>query len=268
MDNAPASIIFKDLDGRFLLANQVFLDRYHLSAADAVGKTVYDISSRTFADEVTVQERLVLAHGRPQAFEIVRDDNSEQFLMVFRFPVMADDGKPLGVGSIAVDITESKQAERALAASERRLALALRASNDGLWDWDLKTNRAFFSGRYKSILGYGPDELPDSYAEFRDRVHPDDLARIEAVIDEVHTTARDRFEEEFRMRHKDGHFVNILSRGYLVRDEAGTAVRMTGTHTDVTELRAVQAQLVQANKLRAVGQLAGGTAHDFNICCR
>ncbi len=264
MDNAPASIIFKDLDGRFLLANQVFLDRYHLSAADAVGKTVYDISSRTFADEVTAQERLVLAHGRPQAFEIVRDDNSEQFLMVFRFPVMADDGKPLGVGSIAVDITESKQAERALAASERRLALALRASNDGLWDWDLKTNRAFFSGRYKSILGYGPDELPDSYAEFRDRVHPDDLARIEAVIDEVHTTARDRFEEEFRMRHKDGHFVNILSRGYLVRDEAGTAVRMTGTHTDVTELRAVQAQLVQANKLRAVGQLAGGTAHDFN----
>lgn len=265
MDNAPASIVFKDLDGRFLLANQVFLDNYHLSAAEAVGKTVYDVVDRRVGDETVTQERLVLESGKAQAFEVLRDrDGIERTLMVFRFPVMAEDGKPLGIGSIAVDITERKQAERALAASERRLALALRASNDGLWDWDLTTDRAFFSARYKGILGYGPDEFPDSYAEFRERVHPDDLERIEAVIAEIHATARDRFEEEFRMRHKDGHFVNIMSRGYLVRDEAGMAVRMTGTHTDVTELRAVQAQLVQANKLRAVGQLAGGTAHDFN----
>ncbi len=265
MDNAPASIVFKDLDGRSLLANQLFLDRYRLDAAEAVGKTAYDISDRASADEITAQERLVMASGRPQAFELVRNfDGVEQIFMVFRFPVMAEDGKPLGVGSIAVDITESKQSERALAASERRLALALRATNDGLWDWDLTTGRAFFSERYKSILGYGFDEFPDSYVEFRDRVHPDDRERVEAVIAEFHATTRDRFEEEFRMRHKDGHFVNIVSRGYLMRDEAGKAVRLTGTHTDVTELRAVQAQLVQANKLRAVGQLAGGTAHDFN----
>jgi PAS domain S-box-containing protein len=177
---------------------------------------------------------------------------------------MAEDGTLLGVGGIAVDITERKQAERALAASERRLALALQATNDGLWDWDLTTDTAFFSERYKGILGYGPEEFPDCYGEFRSRVHPDDLRRVEAVIAELHAGTRDRFEEEFRMHHKDGHFVDVVSRGYLVRDDTSKAVRLTGTHTDVTELRAVQAQLAQAYKLRAVGQLAGGTAHDFN----
>jgi len=266
MDNAPAAVVLKDLDGRFLLVNQFFLDRYHLSAADAIGKTIREVAGRDLAEEVIAQENLVLANGKPRAFEVVRDyhGTGERTFMVFRFPVTDEAGKRLGLGSITVDIDERKRAERALAASERRLALALRATNDGLWDWDLTTGRAFFSERYKSILGYRPDEIPETPAAFIERVHPDDLERVEAVIAEMRSSSRERFEEEFRMRHKEGHFVDIVSRGYLVRDATGSAVRMTGTHTDVTELRAVQAQLAQAHKLRAIGQLAGGTAHDFN----
>lgn len=266
LDNAPAAIVLKDTAGRFLMANPAFLALHRLSAAEAVGKTSVDVNGREVAEETTRQERLVLETGKAMAFEAVRDHDGagERTYMILRFPVKAEDGTIVGIGTLSLDITERKQAEQALEASERRLALALQATNDGLWDWDLTTDRVFFSARYKAILGYEPDGFPGSYAEFHDRVHPDDLAHVDQFVAELRTSSRDRFEEEFRMRHKDGHYVDIASRGYLVRDEAGRAVRLTGTHTDVTELRAVQAQLAQAYKLRAIGQLAGGTAHDFN----
>ena len=133
-------------------------------------------------------------------------------------------------------VRERHRAEDALRESEERYKLAERAVNDGLWDWNILTGDDYLSARWKGILGFGDDELPDHQSSFFDRIHPDDRASVTAVAQE-HMRGGRRFSAEFRMRHKDGAYRWVLSRGEVVRDAAGRAVRMVGAMTDITESR-------------------------------
>jgi len=147
---------------------------------------------------------------------------------------------------------ELKNAQERLATSEERLQLALRGANDGIWDWDIASGRVFFSPRWKSLLGYAEDEIGDSVDEWKQRVHPDDLeatlADVQAHLD-GHTPA---YQNIHRMRHKDGHWVWILDRGACHRDGMGAAVRMVGTHTDVSERVALERALFEEKELAQV----------------
>ncbi|MBK7876913.1 MAG: PAS domain-containing protein [Planctomycetes bacterium] len=129
---------------------------------------------------------------------------------------------------------ERKAAEDALRASEERWQLALAGNNDGIWDWNLLTNAVFFSARWKSMLGHGPDELADHVDTWKSRVHPEDLERT--LVDlQAHLDGRtELYENEHRLRAKDGTYRWILDRGKALRDGTGQAVRMVGSHTDVT----------------------------------
>jgi PAS domain S-box-containing protein len=158
------------------------------------------------------------------------------------------------------EITERKHAEEALATSEARYALAASASNDGIWDWDLRTNTVYYSPRYLEILGLAPDAVSPSANEWTTRIHPDDA---ENVIRENNRCARgetNSFVVEYRMRHEDGSYRWIIGRGANLRDEHGTVVRMAGSHTDITRrkkdeesLRESQDQLAKIFRLSPVG---------------
>ncbi len=144
-------------------------------------------------------------------------------------------------------------AERALAAREERLALALAGASDGLWDWDLDTGAVFYSPRWKEMLGLGGADLPGTVETWRARVHPDDLAAAEAVIRRhLDDGAECRFEH--RLRHADGGWRWILSRGRAVRDAAGRPTRLVGTHTDVTAEKEQAAALAVVNHRLAEAQ--------------
>jgi diguanylate cyclase (GGDEF)-like protein/PAS domain S-box-containing protein len=135
------------------------------------------------------------------------------------------------------DITERRTAEQALRESEERYALAVRGANDGLWDWMIKTDRVYYSPRWKSMLGYTEDEVGDSPEEWFARIHPDDLGRVKAKLG-AHTEGRaPRFEDEHRVRHKDGGYLWVMSRGFAVLDAGGRAYRIAGAQTDVTDRR-------------------------------
>lgn len=137
------------------------------------------------------------------------------------------------------------QAVASLKESEERFRLAMRGANDGVWDWNLTTNETYLSPRWKSMLGYGDDEL-DNYRDAWSRlVHPDDKAAALANLRETLEGAG-KFDIEFRMRHKDGHYVDILSRAFLVLDEQGKVVRLVGTHVDISEHKRVERSLRQA----------------------
>ncbi len=138
---------------------------------------------------------------------------------------------------------ELRRAQEALAASEARFLRVMKGGNDGWWDWDLLADRIYHSPRWWSMLGYVPDELPPNASLWRRLMHADDLPAVELVLTSALANGPDVFEVEFRLRHKDGHWVPQLSRGCIERDATGRAVRMSGANTDLTARKeAEQAQ--------------------------
>ena len=115
-----------------------------------------------------------------------------------------------------------------------RLSLAMKGANDGLWDWDIANEKMYYSPRWKSMLGYKEDELTNSFATWERLVHPDDLAPAVAKIHSFMESKTKHYEAEFRMRHKNGSYVNILSRAFVVESEEGEITRLVGTHVDIT----------------------------------
>jgi diguanylate cyclase (GGDEF)-like protein/PAS domain S-box-containing protein len=127
---------------------------------------------------------------------------------------------------------------RQLAESEERHALALQGANDGLWDWDVRADRLFFSPRWKAMLGYEEPEVGDAPGEWLGRVHPDDRASLTQALDAHLSGASRHFEHEHRIQHRDGSYLSMLARGIAVRDATGRATRVVGSQTDVTARRA------------------------------
>ncbi len=128
-----------------------------------------------------------------------------------------------------------------------RWALAIAGSNDGVWDWNLATGEVFFSDRWKSMLGYGHDEVGHTVDEWSSRVHPDDLSWVMEEVGRHLRGETELYQTEHRVRHKDGHYLWILDRGRRQLDEKGQAVRMTGFHTDVTDRRQAQEAVQDLN---------------------
>ncbi len=148
------------------------------------------------------------------------------------------------VGSQIGQFAERRRAEEALRESEERYALAARGANDGLWDWNLRTDSIYLSERWKLMLGYGETEIRARPDEWFDRVHPDDLERLKAEI-AAHLDGRiPHFENEHRMQHHDGSYRWMLSRGLAVRDGDGSAARIAGSQTDITERKLAEERLL------------------------
>ncbi len=128
-----------------------------------------------------------------------------------------------------------KRAREELKESEERYALAARGSNDGLWDWNLSTNVVYFSTRWKTMVGCQEDEIGDTPGEWLDRIHEADRERVKEEIAAHQNGPTPHFESEHRVRHKDGTYRWMLSRGVAIRNEAGKPIRMAGSQTDITE---------------------------------
>jgi diguanylate cyclase (GGDEF)-like protein/PAS domain S-box-containing protein len=128
-----------------------------------------------------------------------------------------------------------KGALRSLKDSEERYALAARGANDGLWDWNLSTNKIYFSPRWNHMLGYAENEIWSRPEDWFSHIHPDDLKRVRTEITAHCDGTAPEFVSEYRMRRKSGGYIWTLSRGIAVRDSSGKAIRLAGSQTDITE---------------------------------
>jgi PAS domain S-box-containing protein len=143
---------------------------------------------------------------------------------------------------------ERKQAEEALRESKARYDMAMQFSKDGLYDWNLITNEIYYSPGWKKMLGYEDKELKNDFSVWEILTEPEDVKNTMTMVNELIEKKRDRFEMDFKMKHKQGHWVNILSRANAIFDEKGKAIRIVGTHVDITERKQVEEALRETNE--------------------
>jgi diguanylate cyclase (GGDEF)-like protein/PAS domain S-box-containing protein len=132
---------------------------------------------------------------------------------------------------------------RKLRESEERYALAVQASNDGIWDWNLKTNEIYYSARWKGMLGYGEDEIESSINEWFKRIHPEDQNQFHAKLQAHLRGSTSQFESEYRIQHADGGYIWVLSHGLAIRDSKGMARRLAGSQSDITARKQAEERL-------------------------
>ena len=246
MENAISGIAVHDivLDGEgrpvdyvFRDANRAFEVHTGLRVADIIGRRVTEaIPGIEEAPFISIYGKVALT-GEPVSFDHYVEALGRHFSI---------NAYSAGVGrfvTVFTDVTASKKAEEELRRTRERLELAVAGSNDGIWDWDLRTQELYLSPHWKGQLGYADEELPNEYATFERLLHPEDR---QGVMDYARRYFRGeiaQYEIEFRMLHKDGSARWILARGAALRDADGTPWRMAGSHTDVTERRRAEEQI-------------------------
>ncbi|ERP30863.1 PAS domain-containing hybrid sensor histidine kinase/response regulator [Chitinivibrio alkaliphilus] len=213
-----------------------------------------------------------------QEYRIIGKDGSIHWIEDRTTVIRGSDGTIMEFQGILLDITERKQAEFALINSEKRFRSIISVSNTGAWEYHRDSNYLWCSPEYFTMLGYDPEEFSMDGSEnikevWVELLHPDDRDRASGhFADYLSGGSQGMYENYFRMIHKDGSDVWIWSRGQTLRNDDGTPSDLTvGTHIDMTQKHRddekqakLTEELHQSQKMDAVGQLAGGVAHDFN----
>ena len=238
IDHVPDLIYVKDAQSRFLIANPALARLTGVASPDElIGKTDFDFFPQELAAKYYADEQAIFQSGQP-VLELeepwVGAADNRRWLSSTKILLRNAQGKIIELVGQSRDITERKQAEAALRESEERYAVAVRGANDGIWDWNLKTNELYYSPRWKSMLGYEESEIGISPDEWFKRVHPDDVMRLKAELNAHIKGDAPLFQSEYRMLHKNGQYLWMLSRGLAVRDAEGNVHRLAGSQTDIT----------------------------------
>jgi PAS domain S-box-containing protein len=144
---------------------------------------------------------------------------------------------------LKTEMHERGRIEDALKTSEERYALATEGSNIGVWEWNLKTDEVYFSPTWKKMLGHTDEEIPNSVDEWRDRLHPEDYDRTVVALNDYLEGRVAVFDQTYRLRHKDGSWRRILTRGIVFVDEKYEARRLAGTNIDITDQKRIEDNL-------------------------
>lgn len=194
------------------------------------------------------------------------NDGAERWIECRGMIAIGDDGEPTKLSGFIQDVTERKQVQEVLRHSEERLQLVLRGSRDAPWDWNLATNELYYSPHWWAMLGYEDGELQVGEDLWEKVVHPEDLPKVNSAFDGVITGDSDTYEIEFRMQHKDGHYVPVLSRGFILRDANGTPLHVSGTNADLTERKRLEAARENALALlQKVASRVPGVLYQYRL---
>ncbi len=142
------------------------------------------------------------------------------------------------------DIADFREAEERLKISEERYALAVQCTDSGLWDWDLKTDKIYFSTRWKSMLGYGDEDIGNLPEEWLKRIHPDDSIGVEKTVIECREGFFNQFQKDYRILHENGSYIWVNCRGIIVKNNSMEPVRIIGSQSDITDRKSVEDELL------------------------
>jgi PAS domain S-box-containing protein len=220
-----------------------------------IGVVLRNISRRT-TDHLTVFTRF-FKQAATKSEKI--DENAIRFS---EFKLLANDANQM--------VDDRKKAENALRISEERLDLALSATNQGIWDWNMETDEFHFDPRYYTMSGYEPYEFPEAFEEWEKRVHPEDVEVAKSAVEQYLSGESRHFDAEFRFLRKEGDYMWIRGKGKIVaRDDQGNPARFVGTHADITERKQAEEALQESeSRLSEANKLAGLGYWEWNINTR
>ncbi len=240
----PFAII--DNNYRIVRVNQAYAQLKKKEVNELIGKKCYEAtrSKSRICDECIVKNTFLSNDPAEREELITYDDGTRIWLETHTYPIFDEEGNVSHVIEYIRDITDRKLADEAMRESEERYMLAARGANDGLWDWNMKSNDIYYSPRWKSMLGYEEDEISNNPTEWFDRIHSDDRIHVEAKITAHINGHTPSLKSEHRIKHKDGTYRWVLVRGLAVRDAAVNTYRMAGSITDITERKTTEEQLI------------------------
>lgn len=181
---------------------------------------------------------------RPFDIELEADSASTPLVLrVMGQPAQGPHGLS-GIDGAVQDITEQKRIQRSLRKSELRFRAAAQVTNDGIWDWDIGAGIIWRSPSIAALVGLDAGELDDTQDAWQRLIHPEDRGAVRASFEPVLRGMADEFQAEYRVRHADGSYINVLDKACVLHDDSGQLVRMIGGIRDLTERRRSQQALM------------------------
>ena len=254
LDIAGTMIIALDLHGYITLINREGCDILEDTEANIVGKNWFE--NFLVTDDLDMVRGWFdhLMSGEVEDYRYaenqIKTTRNQQKLITWHNSLVRDDsGEIIGLLSSGQDITEQRRLEDALKQETERFELAVAGTQDGLWDWDITTDKAYHSHRFETMLGYSGHELPDTAEAWAALIHPDDKDKAYTKVQEyLQNPDKAPYENTFRMRTKDGSWRWVTGRGKATFAEDGTPLRFVGFNTDVTREMNHQKELDHASK--------------------
>ena len=192
-------------------------------------------------------------------YRVILPQKGEKWVRGVAQPELLEDKSVLWHGYI-YDITEIKEEQIEMKRLKNQFELAVAGTNDGIWDWDLKTNELYLSKRWKAMLGYNDEEIENSFAGWSNLWHPNDVEKIKKALDDHLDGLTQRYELIHRLRHKDQHWCWIMTRGKILKDADGKPYRWIGTNIDITKQKEAEEELKRAKEQ---AEVASKTKSEF-----
>lgn len=234
----PLSIYWVNSELKILEVNQHLAQAQNLRPADFIGQPIHFYQANLNFIEFIQAFFSQAEQSISKEIEIQTATDTRNLLIVAQKFAQGN-----AASFIEIDLTTCKQVETTIRESEERYALAMQATNDGIWDWNLKTNAIYFSSRWKTMLGDREHEM-NSLDEWFSRIHPGDVERIKMEILNHLSELNSKFESEYRILCKGRTYRWMLSRGAILRDASGEAYRVVGTQSDITNRKVTEEQLL------------------------
>ncbi|WP_258607582.1 PAS domain S-box protein [Mesorhizobium sp. AR10] len=249
MEDSAIGVVIVGLDGRIIQTNPAFAAMLDYAREELETLTFFQI---THPDDLQIGKETMekLREGKVDSFRFekryLRKDGTPVWAQLAGSVIREEgSGRPLYLVSQIEDIDARKQSEARIAEAETRWNFALASAGQGVWDLDMRKGGTTYSATWVEMLGYANGELDGDPDLWLTMIHPDDR-EVVAEADRAHLDGKTQyFEAEFRMRHKDGHWIWILDRGKaLERDSEGRLIRAIGSLTDITQRKQAEARLI------------------------
>jgi PAS domain S-box-containing protein len=238
-ENANVGISLIKPDGNFIMANQAFCNMLGYTREELQGMYLTDIEHPDDLDTNRRDFSRIVSGDTPvltMEKRYIRKDGQSGWAEISTALLRDKEKNPLYLIAHILDITERKLSEYALFASEERFRIAARSASDLIWEWDIQDGSLKWFGAIDSFLGYEHGEFPGTIEAWEESIHPDDRDRVMKSLNR-HIEKNTTYNEEYRIRRKDGTYSIWTDRGDSVRNAGGIPVKMIGVCTDITKRR-------------------------------